>query len=508
MKKQIITIVLLLAGAVCSLSSCESWLDATSDSEIQAEDQFKNTEGFRQALIGCYLGMTDETLYGKDLSWLVPELLGQQFEPYTNGSGTTREYNLQNYNYGATTVKGFIDDSWAKAYNVIVNANEALYYIDENRGVLNDTDYGVIKGELLAVRAYLHLDLARLFGYGNWGARKAEIDARNAVPYVTTVSKNATAQVSMSDFFGLLIRDLDEAARLLKAEDPIAGAHEWSYYETMNEDGFYSWRNLHLNYYAVRALQARAYMWEGSPESKELARQAAEEVIGGFLAMNGEIGDYNRFAWMSASDVPSFPALALEQIFALNVAKLHDLTTAYFNENYDDTDYSALFVIPEDVQTIYEWPDFTSDWRSQNNLLQQTSSSTAKAGFSSKKYYQNSATSYYGNRVPLIRLPEMYYIAAECYATGNTPDLARAMELLNTVREKRGIYTPLEGLDATQIKEEIAKEYRKEFLAEGVMFYFYKRLGYETIPHQTEPMDDSKYVVPYPDFETQMGRIQ
>lgn len=226
MKKQIITIVLLLAGAVCSLSSCESWLDATSDSEIQAEDQFKNTEGFRQALIGCYLGMTDETLYGKDLSWLVPELLGQQFEPYTNGSGTTREYNLQNYNYGATTVKGFIDDSWAKAYNVIVNANEALYYIDENRGVLNDTDYGVIKGELLAVRAYLHLDLARLFGYGNWGARKAEIDARNAVPYVTTVSKNATAQVSMSDFFGLLIRDLDEAARLLKAEDPIAGAHE------------------------------------------------------------------------------------------------------------------------------------------------------------------------------------------------------------------------------------------------------------------------------------------
>lgn len=506
MKKQIISIALLLAGAAGTLTSCENWLDVTSGSEIRAEDHFKNTEGFRQALIGCYIGMTDETLYGKDMSWLVPEMLGQQFEPYTNTSATTREYNLQNYNYGVTSAKEFIDASWAKAYNVIVNANEALYYIDKNREVLNDTDYSVIKGELLAIRAYIHLDLARMFGYGNWGARKAEIDAKNAVPYVTTVSKNMTAQVSMSDFFTLLTEDLDEAARLLKAEDPIAEAHEWSYYADMNEDGFYDWRNLHLNYYAVRALQARAYLWEGSAESKELALQAAEEVIEGFLAMDGKIGNYNHFAWMTSSDVPSYPALALEQVFALNVATLRDLTTDFFKENYVDTDVAALILIPEDVQTIYE--GITSDWRSQINLLQQTSASTIKAGYSSKKYNQNSTLGYYGNRVPLIRLPEMYYIAAECYATGSTPDLGLAMERLNTVREKRGIYTPLTGLNATQIMEEIAKEYRKEFLAEGVMFYFYKRLGYETVPHRTEPMDDSRYVVPYPDFETQMGRVQ
>lgn len=507
MKKQFISIALLLAGAAGTLTSCENWLDVTSGSEIRAEDHFKNTEGFRQALIGCYIGMTDQTLYGKDMSWLVPELLGQQFEPYSIGAAaTSREYYLQNYKYGVTSAKSFIDASWAKAYNVIVNANEALYYIDKNREVLNDTDYSVIKGELLAIRAYIHLDLARMFGYGNWAARKAEIDARNAVPYVTTVSKNTTAQVSMADFFTLLLQDLDEAARLLKAEDPIAGAHKWSYYANMNEDGFYDWRNLHLNYYAVRALQARAYLWEGSAESKELARAAAEEVIEGFLAMDGKIGNYNHFAWMTSSDVPTYPALALEQIFALNVATLRDLTATFFIENYTDNDNMPLYIIPDDVQTIYE--GITSDWRSQNNLLQQTGSSAAKAGYTSKKYNQPSTSTYYSNRVPLIRLPEMYYIAAECYATGSTPNLDLAMERLNTVREKRGIYTPLAGLDAAQIMEEIAKEYRKEFLAEGVMFYFYKRLGYETVPHQTEPMNDEKYVVPYPDFETQMGRVQ
>ena len=163
-------------------------------------------------------------------------------------------------------------------------------------------------------------------------------------------------------------------------------------------------------------------------------------------------------------------------------------------------------LLPEDVQTIYE--GITSDWRSQLNLLVQTINATSKSGYTSRKYNQTSAFSYYGNRVPLIRLPEMYYIAAECYATGATPNLDLAMERLNTVREKRGIYTPLENLDAEGVMEEIAKEYRKEFLAEGVMFYFYKRLGYTTIPHLTETMDDAKYVVPYPDFEVQMGRVQ
>ena len=118
-----------------------------------------------------------------------------------------------------------------------------------------------------------------------------------------------------------------------------------------------------------------------------------------------------------------------------------------------------LYIIPEDVQTIYE--GITSDWRSQTNLLQQTASGASSAGYTSKKYNQNSARGYYSNRVPLIRLPEMYYIAAECYATGSTPNPGLAMERLNTIREKRGIYTPLTGLDAAQIMEEVAKEYRK-----------------------------------------------
>ena len=108
----------------------------------------------------------------------------------------------------------------------------------------------------------------------------------------------------------------------------------------------------------------------------------------------------------------------------------------------------------------------------------------------------------------MIRIPEIDYIAAECYVKQNNPNLPLALNCLNTVREKRGLYTPLEDLDAEQILVEIQKEYHKEFLSEGVMFYYYKRTGTKTIPNYTEDMEDAQYVLPYPEFEIQSGRVQ
>lgn len=506
MKK--ILISALLTAAALLPTACESWLDQTADSEIRDKEHYSTIEGFQQTLTGCYIGMTDEALYGSYTSWLYPELLARQFTPLPASGGSV--YYLQQYEYARPASKETIDAIWAKAYNVIVNANAALLEIDAKADLLGPTQYAIIKGELLAVRAYMHLDLARLFGYGDWATRKAEIDAKNAVPYLTTVDKQAAPQPTMARFFEQLTEDLDEAARLLKAEDPVTGAHPWSYYDEMNADGYYNWRNLHLNYYAVRALQARAWLWEGSPASKELAREAAEEVIRDFLAKSADnaLGNYNVWRWMTAADVNTYPAMGLEQIFALNVSGLQkaDLPTYYYL-NYGTNHVQALFITPAHMEEIYEGSQ--TDWRAQNNLLAQTQSGAATQGYVSKKLLHPDGSSYYYNRVPLIRLPEMYYIAAECYATGATPDMRKAAELLNVVREKRGLYEPLPAdLSAERMMEEIRKEYRKEFIAEGVMFYYYKRLGITDIPDYDEAMGDRQYLLPYPDFETENGRVQ
>jgi len=501
MKKQYLYLLFILVGAVC-MTSCESWLDETSNSEIREEDHFSTEVGFRQSLIGCYINMTDESLYGKELSWGMVETLGRQFQPYTT-SASSSNYYIQNYNYKHSTTVARVENIWAKAYNVIANANAALAVIDEKETMMNPTNYSVIKGEFLAIRAYMHFELMRLYGYGNWANRKAEIDAKYAVPYVTSVSKNPTDQVKTSEFFKLLIADLEAAAKYL-AEDPVTGKHEWSHYEELNEDGFYDYRNLHLNYYAVKALQARVYLWEGSADSKAKALAAATEVIDDYYTNAASAGTIVR--WMGDTDFNSYPALALEHIFGLNInaERFNNLTAAYLKTALADTDDDAYYLTNADTYAIYE--NSNTDYRFTK--LMQSQLSGTMVGFLPLKLHQTSgAQQLFSNRIPLIRMSEMYYIAAECHLANK--DMKAALDLLTVVRNQRGVY---EALDATMsveaAMEEIKKEYHKEFLLEGVMFYYYKRTGADVLPNMETPMTDEQYVLPYPEFELQNGRIQ
>ena len=105
-----------------------------------------------------------------------------------------------------------------------------------------------------------------------------------------------------------------------------------------------------------------------------------------------------------------------------------------------------------------------------------------------RKYNQkplNAGYTYSGaDAVPLIRLPEMYYIVAECASSAS-----ESADALNTVRFARGIsysdeilttgYDDLdiiseENKDQTKRINEIMKEYRKEYFAEGQLFYFFE----------------------------------
>jgi len=63
-------------------------------------------------------------------------------------------------------------------------------------------------------------------------------------------------------------------------------------------------------------------------------------------------------------------------------------------------------------------------------------------------------------------------------------------------------------LTAGEVKAEILKEWRKEFVSLGQLFYFYKRWGVETVVGYSEPMTDLQYVLPIPDDEITYGNRQ
>lgn len=497
--KFVITVSLLLL-----LTSCNDWFDVTSNSEIRRKEHYKNVQGFQQSLIGCYIGMTNNSLYGQTLSWNTLEVLAHQYESSTNSLLN----NLFHHNYKTQEVAALSEQTWAGLYNVIVNANDALQSLEERKSNLNPIDYAVLKGEFLAIRAYLHFDLLRLYGYGNWASRAAELDAKLTIPYVTRLNKEITAQNTGAEVFKFILQDIDEAVTLLFENDPITKKKNNDEYSKINADKFYNYRNLHLNYYAVRALQARVYQWIGTPDAMEKALKAALEVID-FI----EAGGYKDYTFntevnfiSSNSLVPSNYSLATEALFALNVNKLEDRVNLYIVPNFQSGNVFAFQILPLRVETIYEKMNLDVRF---SKLLHQNLISSSK-GYVPIKLYQRELDPSNKNRISLIRIPEVYYIAAEAYLTKGQAGVESALKLVNTVREKRGLFTPLEGLNVEETKNEIRKEYLKEYLGEGVLFFQYKRWGEKKIPNldDNKIMGDEQYVLPYPEFEIQSGRKQ
>ena len=74
------------------------------------------------------------------------------------------------------------------------------------------------------------------------------------------------------------------------------------------------------------------------------------------------------------------------------------------------------------------------------------------------------------------------------------------------MREKRGIQRKLENdLSQSVVQQEILKEWRKEMLLEGQMFFYYKRRGVTNIQGSTVVMNDNTYVMPLPKTEVEFG---
>ena len=84
---------------------------------------------------------------------------------------------------------------------------------------------------------------------------------------------------------------------------------------------------------------------------------------------------------------------------------------------------------------------------------------------------------------PLIRLSELYLIAAECVGLQGEMNVADAVGLyLNPLRQARN-EMPLEiTISTTQLREYIQNEYIREFVGEGQTFFYYKRNELSTIP--------------------------
>ncbi|WP_442591893.1 RagB/SusD family nutrient uptake outer membrane protein [Pedobacter sp. AW31-3R] len=469
---------ILLSSFLFFCLSCKKWTDVNPSTRIKEEEFFSKESGFKDLLAGIYIKMGDPSTYGRETTFGFIDVIGQQYDLSTNPALDQTYPKAEKAGYTDVDVQRLINAIWSNNYNCIANTNLLLQGLNSaDQSIFQAGNFNIIKGEALGLRAFLHFDLLRLFGttYPAGGANLS------AIPYVTKYGNDIPKRITAAEVIALILADLDEAESLLK-EDPIATGRTVS----GNEDnGYLLNRKLKFNYYAVLALKARVYLWAGQSAK---ALEAAKKVI-----EKAEV----TFPWvlntaLTGSDTNKDRTFTTEYIFGLYQNQMLANTTGFITDNSQ----RGLTITAGTLNSIYPRVD---DIR-RSYLIRSNS-----FGIYSDKLFQPSTNPdpNLTKRMPIIRIPEMYYIAAEAVLE---IDKAQALTYLNKVRNIRGengIIQPT--ANTTEIMSEISKEYRKEFFSEGQFFYYNKRLNNTAVPGFEGVYDTRNYVLPLPPNEIQFG---
>ena len=184
----------LSASVLITLTSCNNWLDTGSSTQIRGDELLKTESGFLDALTGIYINMSSTSMYGKNMTSYVVDMLAQ---PYTDFRSTSNERSyIMGGKYNDAQATPFIEGMWNNTYKTIASINNELKFVEANEDeVLSPFVQSMIKGELLALRAFLHLDLMRLYGYGDL-QNMEDLETHPTIPYVTVYAKETTPQLT------------------------------------------------------------------------------------------------------------------------------------------------------------------------------------------------------------------------------------------------------------------------------------------------------------------------
>lgn len=471
MKTRKIYLALLLLAATMT-TACEEWLKIEPEYEITDTDLYKNTAGYYKVINGLYRQMSDFSLYGKELSWGMTDVWARYYaiDPASDYKSYPQMYNLE---YEAKEAASLASAAWSAGYKIIAQANDLIANTEKTGADFftnEEVDRNTILGEAYAIRGMMHFDLLRLFG----ASMEVDADGRY-IPYVETYPSTVNPPISNRDFMAKVIDDLEKARDLLKTLDvevnpSYATSTAYRFFASTNppQGKFYNNRGTRLNYYAVTVLLARACLWaQETGDALTYAQEIIDLVTAGTFKMD-------------ETSISTDPKIFLELLFGFYQDKLVDTYEPYINA----TNSRRLTI---DDRTFFETPG--SDQRAiflNRNFMQ--------------KYSYNVSTEK-DKIIPNIRISEAYYIAAEClYKT----DMAAAAANLMVVRTARKYETPALSGDMTEdaFWEALTYEYRKEFIGEGQLIFFYKRTNRPIIFSEGSFDHKGKLSLPVPDSES------
>jgi hypothetical protein len=469
------------------LGGCKKWIDVKPSDRLTEDQLFSTTQGYLNALNGVYVEMTNASIYGDRMTVSVLDVMAQY---YTMNPSTHRYFQYATFAYAADTPKVVFDNMWKKTYELILNCNVIIERCGEDgNGVLTGPYFGIVKGEALALRAMLHLDMLRLFGPIYTQADKD----KPCIPYNTASRPQSSALLGSAEVMQHIIDDLTAAAALLKEADPII-TDGVRHSANANGSNDLQYRQYRLNYYAVKALLARAYLWmQDKPNALQQAQQLLTETLNPAkpIFIMGETKSTDSRATSADFD----HMFRSEVMFSLYTVNRQNIYNTYFSPDIQQAARLSFNDYNESEDRLNALYDDGQDYRKKAwiTLKNPNGNYLTHVKFSVAPYNVSP------NMMPLFRLSEVILTAAECSNT-----LSEGTAYLNLLRLGR-FCVNLNPTTTTQLKDFITNEFRKETIGEGQLFFYYKRNAMTTVPNHiwstaapTKTISLTNYVVPLP----------
>lgn len=414
----IIFIVVCLAAVSCK----KSYLEQTPKDSLTPEQALSSEDALVNAVNGAYASLRTQggvvALFGRDFP-IIGDLMADNTYVETKNSG---RYLIQ-YNYTMSSSDGTAAAMWAQGYTVIMQTNRI---IDAD---VTGTNVASIKAEAYAIRALVYFKLVNIFA-------KPYTEDPNAlgVPLVLTYDPYALPdRNTVGEVYQQMVSDL----------------------KTGFQDGPDYVNSTRFSKYAIEALLAKVYLYMGDNTN---ALAAASDVINnsGFTLVSA--AGYNSY-WAN-------PAKRDDQ-----VETMFEVDADVINNNGFD-DYAGMYENGyNDIYSSSQLYDLYSATDVRRSLLIPGTTKNGAAAYIVNKF--PNATNGDRDNIKVIRLSDVYLIAAEASLPGNEAGARTYLNDLMAVRDPS--FAGYSSSGATLLND-IITERRKELAFEGDRFYDLNRL--------------------------------
>lgn len=470
--------IYLVMGIAASMmfSSCSDFLNQDPSIELPTGSAITTTADLRNAINGIAYSLTEGTrdgrmTYASEFN-LFADIRSNDFK-VVKDNNQLGEIRL--YNYSANG--NFNDYGYYYYYHALANVNNALLSIEKGQVQGEAATISEYKGQLLAWRGMLHFDLARMFCYIPTTVENPANELGLLISDQVFDKDYKGTRTDLASTYSFIIKQFTDALPLLAKK---------------SDNGYF-------NYYAALGLRARAYLYTGQYD-KALAD--AKEVIdnGGYKMLTRD--NYVEAWSKEKADETIFEFVQTEKYNQQRYAPGYYCdATGYSECGFNLSGYLYKYLVSQ-TDTLKDNDGKVKQVNYNDIRAGLIKVQTVKAAGRYPNKYPGRNGNLYVNNPKLLRLSEMYLIAAEAQwhlDNSGSYDLAKtstdAAQYINAIDKNRiADYTD----KASVTLADILHEYEIEMFCENQITFAYWR-NHQSVTNQ------ANQEIKYNDYRTIMA---